>query len=154
GRIAGKQVCLATAATEVLGLLRTAAARLLHPRITAKMVEAGRVEPDPLDTCLAHVRKLEPRKHARGVTGKSGAVRYHVEKHRAQSVHARLGSTLEVVGHDEIDLHPLARSIPKALGHGFGPFYLFTTREQLVAILPGPTVVLGVGELHVLGFHV
>src|SRR4051812_35669160 len=152
-RVAGEQVGLAAASAEISGLLRTAATRLLHPCFAAEVIEARRVEPDPLDACISYAGKFEVRQHARGVTRKGGAVRRNTEEDRTQAVHARLRPALEVVGHDEIDLHAVAGSLPKAPRRLLGALQLFAAGEQLLAIQPRPAVVLGVRELDVLGLH-
>src|ERR1700761_7868473 len=104
GGVTGHHVSLAAAAPEIPGFLRAAAARLLHPTITPKVVETRRVTPDPFHRGVSNVWKAETRQHPRRMTGKGCPVGRHSQENRSQTVHARLGSVLVVVGNDEENL--------------------------------------------------
>ncbi len=81
GRIARKKIGLATAAAQVLELLGTAAARLLHPPGAAKPVEAVRFVPDRPHVQIAHVRERQPRQHLGRMARQRGAVRRDGQEH-------------------------------------------------------------------------
>src|SRR5262245_47167387 len=72
-RVSGEEVRLTATAAEVLRLLGTAPARLLHPGVAAKAIEAGRIEPDPLDARVRDVGEFESRQHAGRVTRQGGS---------------------------------------------------------------------------------
>src|SRR5213594_1191179 len=74
GCVARHQVGLAPAAAVILNLLRTRAARFLHPRIAAVGVKSRRIIPDPAEIVIAHTREFQTREHACRVTGKRIAV--------------------------------------------------------------------------------
>jgi len=59
-RVAGHQKGLTSAPAEIARLFRAAAAWLLHPVITAKVVESRRVEPGVLHAGIADIRKFKP----------------------------------------------------------------------------------------------
>src|SRR6185503_4171931 len=153
GRIAREQVSLAATTAEVPALLGTTAAWLLHPGVAAEVIETGRVVPDPPDTRLAYAGQCQVGQHARRVTWERYAIRCNREKHRTQTLHACLRSALEVIGHDEIDLHAVADSLAEAVGRCLCAPHLLATGHELLAVEPSPTVVLRVRELDVLGAH-
>src|SRR4026209_311101 len=142
GRIAREQVSLAATTAEVPALLGTTAAWLLHPGVAAEVIETGRVVPDPPDTRLADAGQCQVGQNARRVTWQRYAIRCDREKHRTQTIHARLRSALEVIGHDEIDLHAVADSLAEAVGHFLRTPPLLATGHEPLPLAPHPTASL------------
>ena len=62
-----------------------------------------------------------------------------------------LGRRLEIIGHHEVNLHLAPDAFPEALHDLLRPLHLFAAGQQLLAVVPGPAVVLGVGQFHVVG---
>src|SRR6185437_12688209 len=153
GRIARQQIGLAPAAAKVPSALRAAAARFLHPGLTAVAVERRRVVPDRADARLPDARKGEARQHSRRLAGQGDSIRRDAEEYPPETVHAGLRPGLEVVGHYEEDPHARAHPLAKARGDFLRAAQLVAARKQLPAVAPRPAVVLGVGELDVLGAH-
>src|SRR6185437_15563658 len=80
-------------------------------------------------------------------------IRGDAEEYPSEAVHAGLRSGLEIVRHHEEDSHARTYPLAKAGGGLFRTVELRAARHELPAIAPRPAVVLGVGELDVLGAH-
>ncbi len=89
--------------------------------------------PDPVDTVIAHVRKLE-RQLARGVAGQGRAVGCDGQKHRTPAVHARLGPGFIIVRDNINDLHPVFHFFLVFRGDLPGVVELFLGRQKLINI--------------------
>ena len=149
--IAGDLESLAAAAAEILVALVAVAARRLHPGFAPVGVEGLAAHPDIGQRLVLHARQLQARQVARVVAGQGHAIRRNRQKHRTPAIHAGLRTLLEVIGNDKQNPAARAELGAVALHHGLGFNQLCVRRHQVVAVGPGPAVILRVGQFQEFG---
>ena len=87
------------------------------------------------------------------MAGQGDAVRGDAEEHGAPAVHACLGPARVVIGNDEVDLHAPADAAAELPRDLFGALELLAAGEERFAVGVGQAVVLGIGELDVVGLE-
>ena len=102
---------------------------------------------------ILHARQLQARQVARVVAGQGHAIRRNRQKHRAPAIHAGFRAFLEVIGNDKQNPAARAELGAVALHHRLGFDQLRMRRHQVVAVRPGPAVILGIGQFQEFGIQ-
>ena len=105
GGIAGQQGGLAPTAAKIDCALGTFPTRQRHPRLAPETIETFRFIPDLLEGLKTNIFKFEIWNTCRVRTGKHMSRGIHRQVLHTPTLHARLGSVLEIIREDLDDFH-------------------------------------------------
>src|SRR6186713_2956675 len=106
---------LTAASAEIDGPVGTGAARVGHPGLSSKTIEAFRLLPDVEQRSRAGTLERETRQGVGQMAGKDQPVRTHDEMTPAPSIHTRARHASIIIGRHKENLHATSEPFPGRL---------------------------------------